>query len=290
MTGAPLEDSTAVPHRISELVAAAACEVIPLKGADQKVSGVPRATPLTITCSPKFGLERTLEHVASAAAQGFRVVPHLAARMVGDEKALRRFVSRIVDLGVDELFVIGGDGEAPVGKFASAGEVLESLTHFDHGLRRIGVGCYPEGHPKIDDADLIQALRDKQESADYMVSQLCFDAASLTRWIDKIRSAGVRLPLRIGLAAPIRTARLLELSMKIGVGQSVRYLKKQHGMMRSLLLGRSYAPERLLTAMGQHLTDAAAGIEGLHVFTFNQLDVTVDWQRRLTARGTGGAR
>lgn len=284
MDSFPYPGQTAVALRIGELVAAAACEVIPLKGADQKVSGVPRATPLTITCSPKFGLDRTLEHVASAVAQGFRVVPHLAARMVDDEQALRRFVGRVTDLGVDELFVVGGDGEAPVGKFTSAGEVLESLTHFEHGLRRIGVGCYPEGHPKIDDADLIEALLRKQESADYMVSQLCFDAAALTRWIDDVRAAGVRLPLRIGLAAPIKTARLLELSMKIGVGQSVRYLRKQHGMLRGLVLGRSYAPERLLTALGKYLTDAVAGIEGLHVFTFNQLDVTVDW---LTA---GGAR
>jgi methylenetetrahydrofolate reductase (NADPH) len=160
---------------------------------------------LTITCSPKFGLERTLEHVASAAAQGFRVVPHLAARMVDDEKALRRFVSRITDLVVDELFVVGGDDETPVGKFTAAGEVLESLTHFEHDLRRIGVGCYPEGHPKIGDADLVEALLAKQESADYMVSQLCFDAASLARWIGEVRSAGVRLPLRIGLAAPSRS-------------------------------------------------------------------------------------
>ncbi|WIV56243.1 methylenetetrahydrofolate reductase [Amycolatopsis nalaikhensis] len=284
MDSFPYPGQTSVALRIGELVAAAACEVIPLKGADQKVSGVPRATPLTITCSPKFGLDRTLEHVASAVAQGFRVVPHLAARMVDDEQALRRFVTRVTDLGVDELFVVGGDGEAPVGKFTSAGEVLESLTHFEHGLRRIGVGCYPEGHPKIDDADLIETLLRKQESADYMVSQLCFDAAALTRWIDDVRAAGVRLPLRIGLAAPIKTARLLELSMKIGVGQSVRYLRKQHGMLRGLVLGRSYAPERLLTALGKYLTDAVAGIEGLHVFTFNQLDVTVDW---LTA---GGAR
>ncbi|WP_167499159.1 methylenetetrahydrofolate reductase [Amycolatopsis thermoflava] len=284
MTGSFLENSSALAHRIGELVAAAAYEVIPLKGADQKVLEVPRATPLTITCSPKFGLRRTLEHVASASAQGFRVVPHLAARMVKDEKALRSFVSTVVGLGVDELFVIGGDAEEPVGEFTSACEVLESLARFDHGLRRIGVGCYPEGHPKIDEAELIRVLRDKQESAHYMVSQLCFDAASLTRWIDTIRSADVRLPLRIGLAAPIKTARLLELSMKIGVGQSVRYLQKQHGMMRSLLLGRSYAPERLLSAMGGHLTEPAAGIEGLHMFTFNQLDVTVEWQRRLAAR------
>ena len=40
--------------------------------------------------------------------------------------------------------------------------------------------------------------------------------------------------------------------MKIGVGQSVRHLRKQHGMLRGLVLSRSYAPERLLTGLGKH--------------------------------------
>ncbi|WP_326836392.1 methylenetetrahydrofolate reductase [Amycolatopsis rhabdoformis] len=282
MTSISDEDRTAAARdRVARLIGAASLEVIPLRGAEAKVSAVPRGTTVTITCSPKFGLDRTVAHTASAVANGYRVVPHLAARMVEDERALRRFVARVVDLGVDELFVIGGDGDEPVGRFSSAVEVLHALQDFDHGVRRIGVGGYPEGHPKIAAARLTEALLAKQVHADYLVSQLCFDGVALLRWLEDVRARGVGLPLRIGLAAPIRTARLVELSLKIGVGQSLRYLTKQHGMVGGLLLGRSYAPENLLHELGERLTSPELGIEGLHVFTFNQVDVTVDWQRRI---------
>jgi methylenetetrahydrofolate reductase (NADPH) len=271
---------------VSELIASAALEVIPLKGAEGQVLAAPRASTITVTCSPKLGFERTLAHVAAAVGNGYRVVPHLAARMVPDRTALRRFVCEIGNLGVDDLYVIGGDAEEPLGVFAAAGEVLDELSHFDHGLRRIGVACYPEGHPRISDDRLLEALLAKQVHADYMVSQLCFDSRALVRWIEDVRASGVSLPMRIGLAAPIKMTRLAELSLRIGVGQSLRYLTKQHGMVGHLMFGRSYAPETLLLEMGETLGAADdLGIEGLHIFTFNQVDITVGWQRRISQAG-----
>jgi methylenetetrahydrofolate reductase (NADPH) len=277
------DGSAATRHLVGTLIQSASLEIIPLNGAESKVRSASRGTTVTITCSPKFGLERTLEHVGAAISSGYRAVPHLAARMVEDEQRLRRFVTRAVDLGVDDLYVVGGDADQPLGRFTAAEQILDSLQDFDHGLARIGVGCYPEGHPKISDATLMSALLTKQVHADYMVSQLCFDSAALVRWIDHVRDQGVQLPLRIGLAAPIKTAKLVELSVRIGVGQSVRYLTKQHGMVGGLLLGRSYASEKQLLDVGERLGSTTLDIEGLHIFTFNQVDVTVAWQRQVTA-------
>jgi methylenetetrahydrofolate reductase (NADPH) len=285
MTSNVHDASSPVRRRVSELIASAALEVIPLKGAEEKVLAAPGGTQVTITCSPRFGLQRTIAHVESAIAKGYRVVPHLAARMVADERELRSFVSRLRDLGVDDLFVIGGDSNEPLGVFGAAGELLDALQGFDHGMRRIGVGCYPEGHPKISDEVLIEALLAKQLHADYMVSQLCFDSEVLVGWIDDVRSAGVTLPLRIGVAAPIKTTRLAELSVRIGVGQSLRFLTKQHGLVGNLLLGRRYDPENLLLEMGERLDTDELGVEGLHIFTFNQVAVTVDWQSRFDRDG-----
>jgi methylenetetrahydrofolate reductase (NADPH) len=266
---------------IASLIAAATIEVIPLKGADEKVLRVPQGSTVTITCSPKFGLDRSLEHVESAVRHGFTVVPHLAARMVQDDRQLRRFVRRVTDLGVDDLYVIAGDADEPIGTFADAESILLALREFDHGLRRIGVGCYPEGHPKIADDALLEALLRKQEHADYMVSQLCFDPATLVDWLTRARHSGVALPLRIGLAAPLKTAKLAELALKIGVGQSMRYLTKQRGMVSNLVLGRSYAPERLLLDIGLGLGSAELAIEGVHLFSFNQIEACVVWQQRI---------
>ncbi|MFV8182213.1 methylenetetrahydrofolate reductase [Streptomyces sp. AF1B] len=265
---------------VDSVVRESSIEVIPLKGAEEKVALVPAGTTVSITCSPRFGLSRTLDHVAAARRSGHRVVPHLAARMVEDRRHLRDFVRKVNDLGVDELFVIGGDGEEPVGAFTEAADILRELGEFDHELSRIGVGCYPEGHPKISDEVLFDALRRKQQHAHYMVSQLCFDAHALAGWLRSVRARGVTLPLRIGVAAPLQIRKLIELSIKIGVGRSVRFLSKQHGLVGNLLLGRSYEPLDFLLALQQEMSLTEFTVEGLHLFSFNQVQTTLEWLSR----------
>ena len=44
---------------------------------------------------------------------------------------------------------------------------------------------------------------------------------------------------------------------------------------------RTYTADRLLRSLGPSLTDPEADIRALHLFTFNQVVETVDWQRRL---------
>ena len=273
------------PGAVSEalvhtLIREANVEVIPLKGAEAKVRALPAGTTVTITCSPKFGLDRTLEHVEHAARAGYRVVPHLAARQVADRVQLRAFVDRVAAVGVTDLYVIGGDAAEPAGPYGSAAELLRDLAELDHPLHRIGIGCYPEGHPKIPEEDLLAALLEKQPYASYLVSQLCFDVDALTAWIGRVRGAGITLPLRIGLAAPMSTRKLAELSLRIGVGASVRFLGNQHGMVGNLLLGTSYRPQDLLFDLDPAMLADPTVVEGVHLFSFNQVDATVEWQRR----------
>ena len=271
-----------VDEAVRRLVGTARIEVIPLKGADARMVAIPASTTVTITISPKFGLERTLDHTAAAVKLGHRVVPHLAARQLADEAQLRSVLQRLDELGVSDLYVIGGDADPPEGIYTEAADVLEAMDGIDHGITSIGVGCYPEGHPKISDEALADALERKQRYADYMVSQLCFDATALARWLERTRALGVTLRLHIGLAAPMNTRKLAELSLRIGVGSSLRYLTKQHGILSNLLLSSDYRPEKFLQALGAKLLDAELAIGGIHLFSFNQIEATVGWQQRLT--------
>jgi methylenetetrahydrofolate reductase (NADPH) len=281
-------DPTGFDACLRHLLSTATIEVIPHNGAEDKVLAVPAGAAVNITCSSRFGLQRTIDLVASARANGYNVVPHLAARMIESDRDLRDFVHRIVDLGVTDLHVVGGDANKPVGRFLDTESILIALNEFDHGLTRLGVECHPEGLPDILDRDLTEALRRQQEHADYMVSQVCFDSATLVAWLRQIRTAGVNLPLRVGLASPLKMAKLAELSMSIGFGQTLRSLAKQTGMLRNLALGRTYAPEQFLTDIGPALLSPDLRIEGIHLFSFNQIGSTVQWQltenRRTTKR------
>jgi methylenetetrahydrofolate reductase (NADPH) len=92
--------------------------------------------------------------------------------------------------------------------------------------------------------------------------------------------------VRVGVAAPLQTRKLIELSLKIGVGSSVKFLTKQHGFVGNLLLGRSYTPEPLIAQIANETGFDELGIEGLHLFSFNQIDASVEWQRRISAAAT----
>lgn len=194
---------------VAALIRAAHVEIIPLKGAEAKISGLTPGATVTITCSPKFGLARTLEHVELVAQRGYRVVPHLAARQVVDQQELKAFADRVAEFGVTDLYVIGGDASEPAGDYSCAADLLADLATLEHSFSRIGVACYPEGHPKIANPELVDALLEKQRYATYMVSQLCFDGHVIIRWLETIRATGVTLPLRVGLAGPVSTRKLV---------------------------------------------------------------------------------
>src|SRR5450756_1351922 len=118
--------------------------------------------------------KRQIDVSARLAGRGYRVVPHLAARMIADRGQLERIVADLEAAGIHEAFVVGGDASPPAGGYADAGDLLDELGVLPHSLARIGVGGYPEGHPLIPEASLLEALRRKQPHADYIATQLCF--------------------------------------------------------------------------------------------------------------------
>ena len=157
---------------------------------------------VTVTASPVKGLDPTIELAERLAARGYRVVPHLAARSVAGDAHLAEHRGPAEGRGVDDVFVPGGDAPHPAGPFDGALPLLERLAEMGRPFSRIGITGYPESHPKIHDDVTVQAMWDKRRHASYIVSNVCFDAAGLGRWIQRIRARGVTLPLYVGLAGP----------------------------------------------------------------------------------------
>lgn len=255
-------------------------EVIPVQGIEQKVATLPYGAIVTVTASPTQGLDRTLDVSAALAARGFTVLPHLAARMVSGRSHLERMVQRLDDAGIREVFVVGGDADPPVGDYADAADLLEELAGLSHPFARIGIGGYPEGHPLIGDERLLGALRRKQPFASYVVTQLCFDAGALAEWVTGIRAAGIHLPVVVGLPGVVERRKLAEISLKAGVGASLRYLRKHRREMITLARSRRYDPTPLASAVAGYAADESLGLAGAHLFTFNQVEPTRDWVAR----------
>lgn len=292
--GAPLS-SRARDHRQRQTLEAALrqarYEVLPLDGtAAQVLEHVPKDVSVTVTASPRRGLDATLALSETLARDGYRVVPHLAARLVVDDAHLRETLQRIDEVGIADVFLVSGDGE-PVGDFRDSLGLLTAMhRHRSAGLvqhlQRVGVTGYPEGHPLVPDEQLTEALRAKQPMSTYMVSQLCFDARAVSAWVRRMRQSGISLPLLPGVAGVVEQRKLLRVAQRIGVGQSARFLRKHRGIGRLLVPG-GYRPDRLVRALAADLADQTGGMAGLHVYTFGAVAATEDWRRTALERLAG---
>jgi methylenetetrahydrofolate reductase (NADPH) len=270
---------------LDTLLARPRYEVLPAQGTEQAVlDWIPAGMTVTITASPVKGLDATIELAERLAARGYRVVPHLAARSVTGDAHLAGIVARLTAVGCDDVFVPGGDATHPAGPFDGALPLLERLTEMGRPFRQVGITGYPESHPKIHDDVTVQAMWDKRRYASYIVSNVCFDAAALSRWIRRIRARGITLPLYVGLAGPAERTRLLKMAAVAGASESARFITRHPSWILRFWLPGGYSPDRLLDRAAAVLTSPDAGVAGLHLFTFNQLKQAEQWRRAALER------
>lgn len=273
--------SRARSRELAALLARSRYEILPTARTEQAVlESVPREVTITVTASPVKGLEPTLSLAGALAGHGYKAVPHLSARLVRDRSHLADIVARLTQAGITDVFIPAGDADPPAGQFDSAVALLEELDEMGRPFAEVGVTGYPQSHPVIGDDVTIQAMWDKRRHATYLVSNLCFDPATVRRWIGRIRARGVSLPLYVGLAGPIDRAKLLNMATKIGVAESSRFFAGHAGWFTRLGTPGAYDPDRLIDRIGSTLVSPAANVGGFHIFTFNQLKLTEDWRQR----------
>src|SRR3989442_764827 len=118
-------------------------ELVPSSAVDQQIPHLPSMATVSVTSSPRRGLEPTLLLCEHLTDRGFWAVPHLAARLVEGPEHLGHIVQRLEGCGVREIFVVGGDSAQPAGPFESALSLLRALADGGHGFERVGIAGYP---------------------------------------------------------------------------------------------------------------------------------------------------
>ncbi|MEK9936763.1 MAG: methylenetetrahydrofolate reductase, partial [Rhodobiaceae bacterium] len=191
-------------------------------------------TTVNVTFLPGSDPRDTIAVAERLHNDGMRPVPHLAARSLQNagqlDELLAAFTARC---GVEEVLCIGGGVDDPVGSFAATMQVLETGLIQKHGIRQIGVAGHPEGSPDISDDAVAEALAAKNELAArdgldlYIETQFCFEADIVLDWERRVRAAGNRLPIRIGIPGPATIKTLFRFAQISGIGPSMRFISKQ---------------------------------------------------------------
>jgi methylenetetrahydrofolate reductase (NADPH) len=284
-----LGTSTPTTDDVTALLDEPRFELMPFDSFGEQMGYLPDGAAIAITTSPTLGLEATIDWTEDAAAAGYEIIPHVAARYVRDREHLDEVAVRLQEAGVTDLFVPGGDREEPVGEFESAYELLAALEDLGHEFEDVGITGYPEGHEFLSEATLAEAMERKAPHATYIVTQLCYDPTAVVEWLETIRGRGVELPVEVGIPGVLKYQRLLGISRKVGVGDSVRFLRKTSGILgfvRQFVGSRGkYQPDELIDGLAPSATDPEYGIRGVHIYTFNQVPDTEAWRHERLDRG-----
>lgn len=198
---------------------------------------------------------------------------HLTCVGAGREDVDRLLLQLKAD-GVENVLALRGDVNPafpPKTDFAHASDLIAYIrSHSDLG---VSAACYPEGHPESPDpVSDIRHLKEKVDAgAEHLVSQLFFDNEDFFRFLERCRIAGINVPIEAGIM-PVLSARSIQRMVSL-CGASLprkltrilaRYGEHPQAMREA---GIAYAMDQISDLI-------AGGVEGIHLYTMNDPEVS----------------
>lgn len=276
------ENEPASSAALVALVSRLNFEIVPMASIEQAIDDLPAGAHVSVTCSPAKGIGATQEYTERLVGEGFTVIPHLAARMVGSREHAEELAAWTRGLGLAAVYVIAGDAPEPHGPYEGALAFIRDYLAASPGVERLGIAGYPDGHALIAtevlDEQLVskQALLSEFGVSGWISTQMCFDAAKVREWVGAQRARDIELPIHLGIPGVVDRTRLMKMGTRLGVGASLRFLSKNTSTVMRLMAPGGYDPTEFVAEFAD---DAAAlGIEELHSFTFNAVADTRAWQ------------
>jgi methylenetetrahydrofolate reductase (NADPH) len=238
-------------------------------------------------CSVTFGAggstqEGTLQAVTEIMAEGVPGAPHLSC--IGQSaESIRERLAAYAAAGVTRIVALRGDlpsGYGQGGEFRYASELVAFIRAETGSRFHIEVAAYPEAHPqaKSPQSDLEAFVAKVQAGANSGITQYFFNADSYFRYVDDLRKAGVDVPVVPGIMPIISSTQLMRFSDACGA-EIPRWIR-----LRLQSFGDDGASIRafgldVVTELCERLQ--RAGVPGLHFYTMNQAQATLDICRRL---------
>jgi methylenetetrahydrofolate reductase (NADPH) len=201
------------------------------------------------------------------------------------------------DAGVRHIVALRGDPPGAIGgAYVPPSDGYANATELTAAIRRIApfevsVGCYPEKHPESASIDHdIEVLKAKIDAgATRAISQLFFDAEAFLRYVDRVRAAGIDIPIVPGVMPVTNFAGLKRMARLCGAALPSWLVNHFDGLDDDADTRRLVAVS-LATEMCASLEER--GFTDFHFYTLNRADLVYAICRMLgvreQARAEGG--
>jgi methylenetetrahydrofolate reductase (NADPH) len=229
--------------------------------------------------------DRTLETVLEIQREGFDAAPHLSC--IGSTREnIRAILATYKANGIRHIVALRGDlpsGEADIGEFRYANELVQFIRAETGDWFNIEVACYPEYHPQArsPQADLDSFTRKVKAGANAAITQYFYNADAYFRFVDDAAKAGAQVPIVPGIMPINSSSQLMRFSDACGaeIPRWIR-MKLQHFGDDAASI-KAFGLD-VVTQLCERLL--REGAPGLHFYTLNMAGASMEIYRRLGLR------
>jgi len=274
--------------RVIEFARAASTEISTMdeKVVPELVGVLPKGITIYVAHTPKASLDDVVRVAIQVQQLGFRASPHIVARRLESERALRTALGQLTQAGVEQVLLVAGDPPNPPA-YKSTLEVIATGAIEQSGIKVASVAGHPEGHKHVGDDELIAAAKYKQAWGErtgvkvQMATQFSFDADINCRWARSLEQQGITMPISIGVAGPTPITKLIKYAVACGVGASLNKVMGNLTAMANLArmaVGADQMMCAMLRGCDQH---GVTRIVRPHIFAFGGVVSTAKWLRQV---------
>ena len=235
-----------------------------------------------VTYLPDEDMNKVINTSKKLSDEGYQVIPHLPARTIENYKMLEEYIKKLSEeCGCKKILVIGGGGKQK-GEIKSSIEVLKTDLLSKYKFKEVGLAGHPEGNPDVKQADLDDAIIQKNEfskNADfkmYLATQFFFESASLEQWETHLNKLNNKLEIHAGIPGPATLKTLLSYATSCGIGNSIRFLSKQ--ALNITKLATTKSPDKLIYDLANYkINNPNTKLKKIHFYAFGGIKKTSDW-------------
>ena len=111
---------------------------------------IPADTPLAVTFLPGEDASARVAATKAVRELGFEPMPHFSARRITSEDDFEGYLQAVVkEAGVSRCFIVAGDPPEPQGPYFDTSALIATGAFERAGIKAIGIGGHPEGHPNM---------------------------------------------------------------------------------------------------------------------------------------------
>ena len=228
----------------------------------------------------------TLDTVLEIQREGREAAPHISC-MGNSREALRALLEQYKANGIKRLVALRGDLPSGYGALSLeanqlryANELIEFIRAETGNWFHIEVAAYPEFHPQARSPqdDLQNFARKVKAGADSAITQYFYNADAYFRFVDDARAAGVDVPVVAGIMPITNYSQLIRFSDMCGA-DIPRWIRLRLASFGDDIASIKAFGLDVVTALCERLL--TGGAPGLHFYTLNQANATLEICRRL---------